>query len=65
MLSGMPQYPRKGVTVMTGWEFYSVNFSVIFTTVASVIILLSVMIGKNMGDHFSHVDTMAGDEGED
>lgn len=65
MLSGMSQYPRKGVTVMTGWEYYSVNFSVIFTTVASVIIFLSVMIGKNMGDHFSHVDTMAGDEGED
>jgi len=49
---------------MTGWEFYSVNFSILFTMIASVIVLLSVMIGRKMGDHF-HVDTMAGDEGED
>lgn len=50
---------------MTGWEFYSVNFSVIFTMIASAIMVLSVMIGKGIGGHFSHVDTMAGDEGED
>ena len=61
----MPQNQRKGVTVMTGWEFYSVNFSIIFTMIASVIVLLSVMIGSKTGDHFSNVDTMAGDEGED
>ncbi len=61
----MPQYRRKGATVMTGWEFYSVNFSVIFTMIASAIMVLSVMIGKGVGGHFSHVDTMAGDEGED
>jgi len=65
MLGSVSQYQRKGVTVMTGWEFYSVNFSVMFTLVASVIMLLSVMIGRKIGDHFSHVDTMAGDEGED
>lgn len=65
MLSGMLHGQRKGVTVMTGWEFYSVNFSILFTMIASVAMLLSVMVGRKSGDRFDHVDAMAGDEGED
>jgi len=49
----------------TGWEFYSVNFSVIFTMFASVVVLLSVMFSTIKHGHLSRVDTMAGDEGED
>jgi len=48
-----------------GWEFYGVKFSMFITMLASVIICLSVWLGINKRDHVSHVDTMAGDEGED
>jgi hypothetical protein len=49
----------------TGWEFYGLKFSIVITMLASVIIFLSVWFGAKRNSHFSHIDTMAGDEGED
>jgi hypothetical protein len=49
----------------TGWEFYGVKFSMFITLIASVIIFLSMWLGGKRSGHLSHVDTMAGDEGED
>ena len=48
-----------------GWEFFGVKFSMFITLFASVIMFLSVWLGAKRSEHLSHVDTMAGDEGED
>jgi hypothetical protein len=48
-----------------GWEFYSVNFSLFITMLASLILFLSVWFGTTGNRHLTRVDTMAGDEGED
>ncbi len=48
-----------------GWEFYGVKFSMFITMLASVLMFLGVWLGSRRHEHFSHVDSMAGDEGED
>jgi hypothetical protein len=48
-----------------GWEFYGVKFSMLVTMLASVLMFLGVWLGTRSRGHFSHIDTMAGDEGED
>lgn len=48
-----------------GWEFYGVKFSMFLTMLATLIMFLSVWLGARKSDHFSRVDSMAGDEGED
>lgn len=48
-----------------GWEFYGVKFSMFMTMLTSLIVFASVWLGAKKGDRFSHIDTMAGDEGED
>jgi len=49
----------------TGWEFYSIKFSVVLTMLVSIIIFLSAWLGSHTSNRFYRVDTMAGDEGED
>lgn len=44
-----------------GWEFYGLT---LLTILISAILGLSVWFGAK-NTHVSHVDTMAGDEGED
>lgn len=48
-----------------GWEYFGVKFSMLMTMLISVIMFMSVWFGIRSGQHGSHVDTMAGDEGED
>ena len=52
---------------MTGWEYYGVKFSMLITMLASVVMFIGVWVESKKSDHFTHVhvDTMAGDEGED
>lgn len=48
-----------------GWEFYGIKFSILVTMITAVVMVLSVLFGTRKGEHFSHVDGMAGDEGDD
>ena len=48
-----------------GWEFFGVKFSMLITMLVSVFMVLSVWLGTRTSTHITHVDTMAGDEGED
>lgn len=50
---------------VTGWEFYGVRFSMFITMVVSIVMFLSVWFGARKGDYLAHVDSTAGDEGED
>lgn len=63
----MEQGQGKGVTAMTsiGWEFYGIKFGMLMTMLAAAVMFLSVWFGTREKGHFSHIDTMAGDEGED
>jgi hypothetical protein len=48
-----------------GWEFYSVNFSLLVIMLTSLILFLGVWFGSRSNIHLPRVDSMAGDEGED
>lgn len=50
-----------------GWEFYGIKFSVFMTMLLSAIMFLLVWVETETpkNDRFAHVDSMAGDEGDD
>lgn len=48
-----------------GWEFYGIKFSMLITMFAAVVMFLGVWLGTRNRGHLFHIDTMAGDEGED
>jgi hypothetical protein len=48
-----------------GWEFFGIKFSMLLTMLLSVVMFLSVWLGTKTRTHITHVDMMAGDEGED
>jgi hypothetical protein len=47
------------------WVFYGINFSLFIAMLAILILFLSVWFGTRGNKHLTHVDRMAGDEGED
>ena len=49
------------------WELYSINFSLLIIMVVSIILFVGVWFGTHGSKHMhlTHVDKMAGDEGED
>ena len=48
-----------------GWEFYGVKFSFLVTMGIAFLAYLSVMLGSKRHEDLHHVDSMAGDEGDE
>jgi len=48
-----------------GWEFWGLKFSWLLTALLSVVITVRVWLKANDAGSARHVDTMAGDEGEE
>jgi hypothetical protein len=59
---------KKEVIIMTsiGWEFYGLKFGMLLTMLISAGLVVSVWLGahKTTAER-GHIDTMAGDEGDD
>lgn len=50
---------------MSGWEFWGLKFSWFITAVLSLILTVTTLLSARGSTGGHHVDTMAGDEGED
>ena len=48
-----------------GWEFWGLKFSWFLTALISIILAAITLLTAKEGGSLHHVDTMAGDEGED
>jgi hypothetical protein len=48
-----------------GWEFWGLKFSWFLTAVISIILTVITLLTAKGSEGMHHVDTMAGDEGED
>jgi hypothetical protein len=57
----------KGVNIMTGigWELWGVKFGMLFVTLVAAAVAMLVRLMTADSGHLLHVDTMAGDEGDD
>ena len=48
-----------------GWEFWGLKFSWFLTALTSIALTLYIWLTANEAGRKHHVDTMAGDEGEE
>ena len=48
-----------------GGEYFSISFSLLITMLVSAVLFLGVWLGSRETGNFYHLDSRAGDEGED
>jgi hypothetical protein len=60
-------FTEKEVSAMTniGWEFWGLKFSWFLTALISVVLAITTFLTAREAGRMHHVDTMAGDEGEE
>ena len=48
-----------------GWEFWGLKFSWLFTALVTLVLMVTTILTAEDSTGRHHVDTMAGDEGEE